>query len=48
MSLHTIKVPSLEQLGEVAVELGRSEGAIKQLQFRAVESLRARMEGGHA
>jgi RNA polymerase sigma-70 factor, ECF subfamily len=33
---------------EVAVELGRSEGAIKQLQFRAVENLRARMEGGHA
>lgn len=33
---------------EMALELGRSEGAIKQLQFRAVENLRARMEGGHA
>lgn len=33
---------------DMALELGRSEGAIKQLQFRAVENLRARMEGGHA
>jgi RNA polymerase sigma-70 factor, ECF subfamily len=33
---------------EMAEELGRSEGAIKQLQFRAMENLRARMEGGHA
>jgi len=28
---------------EIAGELGRSEGAVKQLQFRAVQSLRARM-----
>lgn len=28
---------------EIAHELGRSEGAIKQLQFRALESLRARV-----
>ena len=28
---------------EIARELGRSEGAVKQLQFRAVQSLRARM-----
>ena len=28
---------------EVAHELGRSEGAVKQLQFRAVQSLRERM-----
>jgi hypothetical protein len=27
--------------------LGRSEGAIKQLQFRALESLRARVGGSH-
>jgi RNA polymerase sigma-70 factor, ECF subfamily len=32
---------------ELAQELGRSEGAIKQLQFRAVENLRARMEISH-
>lgn len=30
---------------EVAEMLGRSEGAIKQLQFRGLESLRARMGG---
>ncbi len=28
---------------DIAAELGRSEGAIKQLQFRALENLRARM-----
>jgi RNA polymerase sigma-70 factor (ECF subfamily) len=33
---------------EIARELGRSEGAVKQLQFRALQSLRAQMEGGHA
>ena len=33
---------------EIAQELGRSEGAVKQLQFRALQSLRAQMEGGHA
>ena len=31
---------------EIAVEMGRSEGAIKQLQFRALERLRARMREG--
>ena len=30
---------------EVAEEMGRSEGAIKQLQFRGLESLRARVAG---
>ncbi|MGA7381323.1 MAG: sigma-70 family RNA polymerase sigma factor, partial [Terriglobales bacterium] len=30
---------------EIAQHLGRSEGAIKQLQFRALESLRDRFEG---
>jgi RNA polymerase sigma-70 factor, ECF subfamily len=29
---------------DIAKELGRSEGAIKQLQFRALQSLRARMK----
>ena len=33
---------------EIAAGLGRSEGAVKQLQFRALQSLRAQMEGGHA
>lgn len=30
---------------EIAAELGRSEGAIKQLQWRALQTLRARMGG---
>lgn len=33
---------------EIAQQLGKTEGAIKQLQFRALERLRAQMEGGHA
>jgi len=33
---------------EVAGALGRSEGAIKQLQFRALESLRAKVGAKHA
>jgi RNA polymerase sigma-70 factor (ECF subfamily) len=33
---------------EIAGLLNKTEGAIKQLQFRALESLRAQMEGGHA
>ena len=32
---------------EIAQEFGRSEGAIKQLQFRALESLKARVGGRH-
>lgn len=32
---------------EIAGELGRSEGAIKQLQFRALETLRERMSEHH-
>jgi RNA polymerase sigma-70 factor (ECF subfamily) len=32
---------------EIAQRLGKTEGAIKQLQLRAVENLRAQMEGGH-
>lgn len=40
----------VEQLGirEVADRLGKTEGAVKQLQWRALEHLRAQMEGGHA
>jgi DNA-directed RNA polymerase specialized sigma24 family protein len=32
---------------EIAKRLGKTEGAIKQLQLRAVQNLRGRMEGGH-
>ena len=32
---------------EIALDLSRSEGAVKQLQFRALETLRARMREGH-
>lgn len=33
---------------EIAERLGKSEGAVKQLQWRALERLRAQMGGGHA
>ena len=36
-----------KSLREMASELGRSEGAIKQLQLRALENLRERMRGNH-
>ena len=32
---------------DIAQELGRTEGAIKQLQYRALETLRARAGGSH-
>ena len=37
-----------KSIREIADELGRSEGAVKQLQLRAIENLRAQMEGVHA
>jgi len=37
-----------KSIREIARELGRSEGAVKQLQFRALESLRTMMEGRDA
>jgi RNA polymerase sigma-70 factor (ECF subfamily) len=39
-----------EQRGirEIAVQLGRSEGAVKQLQLRALQNLRTQIEGSHA
>jgi RNA polymerase sigma-70 factor (ECF subfamily) len=37
-----------KSIREIAQELGRSEGAVKQLQIRAIESLRAQMEVDHA
>lgn len=33
---------------EIAEQLGRSEGAVKQLQFRALQNLREQMGGAHA
>lgn len=36
-----------KSIREIAAALGRSEGAVKQLQLRAIESLRAQMEGAH-
>jgi RNA polymerase sigma-70 factor (ECF subfamily) len=33
---------------EIAQQLGKSEGAVKQLQLRALQNLRRQMEGVHA
>jgi RNA polymerase sigma-70 factor (ECF subfamily) len=33
---------------EIAMRLGRSEGAVKQLQLRALQALRKRMRDDHA
>jgi RNA polymerase sigma-70 factor (ECF subfamily) len=33
-----------KSIGDIAQELGRSEGAVKQLQFRALQNLRARID----
>jgi RNA polymerase sigma-70 factor, ECF subfamily len=37
-----------KSIKEVARETGKTEGAVKQLQFRALSGLRARMEGADA
>lgn len=37
-----------KSIREIAQALGRSEGAVKQLQFRALQNLRSRMEGANA
>ncbi len=36
-----------KNIREIAQEMGRSEGAVKQLQFRALQNLRKRMEGAN-
>jgi RNA polymerase sigma-70 factor (ECF subfamily) len=36
-----------KSIKEIAQMLGRSEGAVKQLQLRAIENLRAQLEGAH-
>jgi RNA polymerase sigma-70 factor (ECF subfamily) len=48
---HTVIVERfVEQrsIREIAERLGKTEGAVKQLQFRALQSLRTRMEGADA
>ncbi len=37
-----------KSIKEVAKEIGKTEGAVKQLQFRALSSLKTRMEGANA
>ena len=37
-----------KSIKEIASQIGKSEGAVKQLQFRALEKLRAQMEGANA
>jgi RNA polymerase sigma-70 factor (ECF subfamily) len=37
-----------KSIKEVAQEIRKTEGAVKQLQFRALTTLRTRMEGAHA
>lgn len=37
-----------KSIRDIAEALGRSEGAVKQLQFRAVETLRSLLEADHA
>jgi RNA polymerase sigma-70 factor, ECF subfamily len=46
---HVIRRRFLEHrgIGEIAQEMGRSEGAIKQLQFRALETLRSQVRNRH-
>jgi DNA-directed RNA polymerase specialized sigma24 family protein len=36
-----------KSIREIAQELGRSEGAIKQLQFRALETLRGQVRNNN-
>ena len=48
----TLRFSEEKSVQEIAREIGRSEGAVKQLQFRALETLRKRMAskpgGAHA
>jgi DNA-directed RNA polymerase specialized sigma24 family protein len=37
-----------KSIKEVAQEIRKTEGAVKQLQFRALTTLRSRMEGANA
>ncbi|MGH9509885.1 MAG: RNA polymerase sigma factor, partial [Terriglobales bacterium] len=42
-----LRFTAQKSIAEIARELGRSEGAVKQLQFRALENLRERMKESH-
>ena len=42
-----MRVAGERSIREIADHLGRSEGAVKQLQFRGLENLRARIGGKH-
>lgn len=44
----TMRFAEQKSIREIALALARSEGAVKQLQFRALESLRARMSQSNA
>jgi RNA polymerase sigma-70 factor (ECF subfamily) len=48
MQRRVIELRFVEQksIREIALEVDRSEGAVKQLQLRAIENLREAMEGG--
>jgi DNA-directed RNA polymerase specialized sigma24 family protein len=37
-----------KSIREIAKEIRKTEGAVKQLQFRALQKLRAQMEGADA
>jgi DNA-directed RNA polymerase specialized sigma24 family protein len=37
-----------KSIREIAQEIRRTDGAVKQLQFRALQKLRAQMEGADA
>lgn len=43
----TMRFAEEKSIREIAENLGRSEGAVKQLQFRALQALRQRMEGAN-
>lgn len=43
----TMRFAEEKSIREIAENLGRSEGAVKQLQFRALQTLRERMEGAN-
>jgi RNA polymerase sigma-70 factor (ECF subfamily) len=43
----TLRFVEQKSLRETARELARTEGAVKQLQFRALEHLRAHMRDAH-
>ena len=44
----TLRFAEQKSIKEVAREIRKTEGAVKQLQFRALSTLRARMEGADA